>query len=425
MKVSCEIVCVGTELLLGDIVNTNAQFLARGLAEIGVDTYWQTVVGDNPGRLRQALQLAMSRADVVITTGGLGPTVDDLTKETVAEFCGCPLEMNQACLDELTDFFKRIGRPMCENNKKQAMMPAGCQVLANPQGTAPGALCRTPQGGLVIMMPGPPREMQPMFTNHVAPYLAKMSGQVLVSQTLHVVSMPESLIDEKLRDLLQTGGAVTVAPYAKSGECTVRVTAKAADKQQANELLEPVVREVRGRLGEAVYGVDVANFESHIVELLRKSEAIVSIADLYTAGNLAHRLGTIAGSEQVLGLCLTAVQLSELRQMMSLEIPEVNLEPSQFYEQMAQRVSQWFLDNTGSTHALVLLPGPEGQTGTEAYVYLAAVDSHSELTRVEYPAGRDRYYLRLRVGNQALELLRFQLTKRAVGSPCNLGWPVT
>ncbi len=253
-NISCEIVCVGTELLLGDIVNTNAQYISRGLANLGINVFYQTVAGDNPERLGQVLSIAKGRADIVITTGGLGPTYDDLTKETVAASYGRKLIMHEESLKELEGFFAHINRPMTDNNKKQAMMPEGCIVLKNPQGTAPGCIIEDEGGKIAIMMPGPPREMEPMFNNLVRPYLRKLSEDILVSRVVRVIGIGESAMEAKLLDMMESMTNPTLAPYAKSGECIVRVTAKAHDEAAAYALIDPAVEEVKRRLGIFAYG---------------------------------------------------------------------------------------------------------------------------------------------------------------------------
>ena len=202
MENRAEILCIGTEILLGNIVNTNAQVISQGLAELGIFVYRSAVVGDNAGRLQEALEIAFAHNDIVITTGGLGPTYDDLSKETVAAYFGLPLELHAPSQQALRDYFARVGRPMTENNLKQAMMPRGCIVLPNPNGTAPGVIIEGTgerAGKTAILMPGPPREMVPMFRDQVMPYLAKRSGQVLRSHILHFFGIGESDLEQQLR----------------------------------------------------------------------------------------------------------------------------------------------------------------------------------------------------------------------------------
>ena len=197
-----EILCVGTELLLGDIVNTNAVFLSRELAKLGIDVYHQSVVGDNSERLKSCLAHAMEQSDLIITTGGLGPTDDDITKETVAELFGLPMELNETSLQEIKSFFARIDRPMTDNNKKQAVMPKGAIVLQNKNGTAPGLIVEE-NGKAVVLLPGPPREMKPMFLEGVLPYLRRDAQTTLVSHNIHIFGLGESQVESMLRDRME------------------------------------------------------------------------------------------------------------------------------------------------------------------------------------------------------------------------------
>ena len=241
-----EIICVGTELLLGDIVNTNAQYLSRELAAMGIGVFDQVTVGDNAARLKKALGTAVARSQVVIITGGLGPTKDDLTKETVAEAVGLPLEEDEESLRRIEAYFQRVGRPMGESNRKQALKPRGALVFPNDRGTAPGyAISAGNQ--CIILLPGPPDEMKPMFENYVKPYLARYGTGTIVSHTLRVFGIGESAAAERISDLLD-GSNPTVAPYAKTGEVELRVTASAPTRVEADAMCQPVISEIRRRL---------------------------------------------------------------------------------------------------------------------------------------------------------------------------------
>ena len=247
-----EILAVGTELLLGDILNTNAQFLAQELAALGIEVYYQTVVGDNPGRLEDTIFHAFSRADLIITTGGLGPTEDDLTKETAAKYFGENLVLDEKALAQIEKFFKRIGREMTENNVKQAMVPEkNGVVLYNENGTAPGIIIEK-DGKMIVMLPGPPKETVPMFLNQVKPYLAKKQEATFVSRILRVAGVGESAMETAVKDMIDAQTNPTIAPYAKDGESILRITARAKDEEEANRLIDPVAAALRERLGHAV-----------------------------------------------------------------------------------------------------------------------------------------------------------------------------
>jgi nicotinamide-nucleotide amidase len=297
---NAEILCVGTELLLGDIVNTNAAYIARELAALGIGCYSQSVVGDNPGRLTESLRRGFERADIIIMTGGLGPTYDDLTKETVAEYFGLPMELNRPALDAIGCFFGKIGREMTPNNEKQAMMPKGAAVFPNDRGTAPGLAVE--QGGkTAILLPGPPREMTAMFEKQARPFLEGRSGKRFVSRAVHLFgigeSSAESLLPQGIKDLANP----TVAPYAKEGEVRLRVTASAKSEAEAEALLAPVVDEIRGIFGRYVYGVDIGSLQNALVQGLITRGKTLAVAESCTGGLIASRITEIPGASRAFG----------------------------------------------------------------------------------------------------------------------------
>ena len=298
---TAEILCVGTELLLGDIVNTNAAFLARELAACGIRCYHQSVVGDNPERLRDALVLALGRSDMVITTGGLGPTYDDLTKETVAAYFGLPLQLHAPSLQMLEQRMTAFGHTrMPQSNKKQAYMPKGATVFANTRGTANG-LCIEQNGKTAILLPGPPREMQGMFADHVAPFLAARSGACLYSRNLHFFGIGESALESELREMIADMTNPSVAPYAKEGEVLLRVTAQAQDKAGALALIDPVVQTLCARYPQHVYGVDIGSLQNALVQELIAQGRTVATGESCTGGLVSRRITEIPGASQVFG----------------------------------------------------------------------------------------------------------------------------
>ncbi|HAG43893.1 MAG TPA: competence/damage-inducible protein A, partial [Clostridium sp.] len=232
-----EILCVGTELLLGDIVNTNAQYLARRLSELGIFVYHQSVIGDNPERLKEAYKLAFSRSDLVITTGGLGPTKDDLTKEVAFEYFGKESVVHKESLKIIEGYFNKLGKPMSESNKKQAYFPKDAIILPNNNGTAPGCIIDE-EGKILITLPGPPKEMKPMFEEAAVPYLLKYQDGILVSKVLRVIGVGESEAADMLSDIIDSQTNPTVAPYAKDGEVTFRITAKSHSEEEGYELIK-------------------------------------------------------------------------------------------------------------------------------------------------------------------------------------------
>jgi nicotinamide-nucleotide amidase len=302
--ISAEILCVGTEILLGDIVNTNAAYISRELAACGIACYYQSVVGDNPGRLSESLRLALSRADIVLTTGGLGPTYDDLTKETVAACFGLTMDLHLPSLDRMRSFFTRINRPFTSNNEKQAFMPVGSVIFDNERGTAPG-LAIEKDGKTVIMLPGPPGEMTWMFDHKVKPFLQSRSSEILVSKTIHIFGLGESAVESVLHDYMLEHTNPTIAPYAKTGEVQLRVTACAPDADAASELIEPVVNEVCAMFPDNVYGVDVGDLQTALVGALTEAGLTIAVAESCTGGMISARITEVPGSSAALlcGVC--------------------------------------------------------------------------------------------------------------------------
>ena len=294
-----EILAVGTELLLGDILNTNAQFLAQELANLGIEVYYQTVVGDNPQRLKDTIFHAFSRADLIITTGGLGPTEDDLTKETAAEYFGERLILDERALGRIRKYFDRTGRVMTENNVKQAMVPEkNGIVLYNDNGTAPGIIMEK-NGKMIVMLPGPPRETIPMFQNQVKPYLAKKQEFTFVSRILRVAEVGESAMEERVKDIIDAQTNPTIAPYAKDGEAILRITAKARDEEEANRLIDPVAAVLKERLGDAVYGEGETDLETVVAEQLLQKQLTLAVAESCTGGMVAAKIINVPGASDV------------------------------------------------------------------------------------------------------------------------------
>ena len=298
MSHKVEILSVGTELLLGSIANTDAQMLSRGLSELGLNVYWHTVVGDNPGRAREAVALAKSRADIIITTGGLGPTCDDLTKNVLAEAFGKELVFHEPSAQRIRSYFERTKRPMPESNMQQAMLPEGCTVLENDWGTAPGCAFEA-DGVHVIMLPGPPSECRPMFHYRAKPYLQSLSEGVIASHTLKLFGIGESSMEEQLRQQMNEMSNPTLAPYAKEGECELRVTAKADNDEEAQKLLKPTVEQIKTLFGNKVYGVDVKSLEQVVQTLLEEKGMTIGVAESITGGLLAKRLTDLPGVSKV------------------------------------------------------------------------------------------------------------------------------
>lgn len=411
---TAEILCIGTELLLGDIVNTNAAYLSQKLASLGIGVYRQTVVGDNPERLKSALAEALSRADLVVTSGGLGPTYDDLTKETVAEYFGKEMHMDESVLSEIERYFTLRHGNLCRmtaNNRKQALVPDGATVLKNPNGTAPGIAIEG-EGKTVIMLPGPPREFEPMVENEVLPYLSARRGEVFFSRNVHIMGMGESAVENELKELMETSVNPTVAPYAKDGECRLRITARAADEASAAAMCDAVVDEIyKTAVGEHIYGVDVEKIEKALVKELAKKGLTLSCAESCTGGLIAKRITDVAGASAVfLGGVVTYT--NEIK-MAVLGVKRETLDAySAVSEQVASEMAENVRVRMGSDIGISTTgyAGPDGGTGKDpvgtVYVGLSTKNGTS-VTRFSFSGMRSREYIRtLAAGNALLLALR-------------------
>ena len=298
MSHTAELIAIGTELLLGNIANTDAQMISEGLSELGINVFYHTVVGDNPERVRQAVDIARTRADIIITTGGLGPTCDDLTKVALAEAFGKGLFFHEPSAQRIRDRFIQMERPMTENNLQQAMLPEGCTVLENDWGTAPGVAFEA-DGVHVLMLPGPPRECEMMFRHRAVPYLKKLSDGVIASRTVKTFGIGESAVEDQLRDLMNALHNPTLAPYAKPTGTELRITAHAQTEEEAFALIAPVEEQVKAILGDYVIGVDVNSVQEVCFNLLREKGLTLGTAESCTGGLIAKLMTDLPGSSQV------------------------------------------------------------------------------------------------------------------------------
>ncbi len=297
-----ELISVGTEILLGNIVNTNATYLAEQCALLGCSLYRQSVVGDNEGRLEEAVRQALGRSDIIILTGGLGPTKDDLTKEIVAKVFGRELYLDEHTKERITTYMQRLNRShITENNWKQAMIPEGAIILDNDNGTAPGLILEDRENGkTAILMPGPPAEMHPMFEKDVAPYLNKQQPEGIYSRMVKICGIGESAAETMVADLMDKQSNPTLAPYAKTGEVHFRITAKAKTKEEAEAMMAPMLEEMKKRFGKAIYTTEEnVTLEDAVVELLKQKNFTVTTAESCTAGKLAGRIMNVAGASEV------------------------------------------------------------------------------------------------------------------------------
>ena len=412
MNHTAELIAVGTELLLGNIANTDAQILSQGLSALGITVHYHTVVGDNPQRLRDALDIAKTRADIIITTGGLGPTYDDLTKQTICAAFGRELVLHEDILETIRSYFARSGRTMPENNVQQAMLPVGCTVFDNPVGTAPG--CAFCEGGVhVLMLPGPPFECRYLFEHRAMAYLQALTDGVIVSHEIRVFGMGESHVEAKLRHLMTTMTNPTLAPYAKPNECMLRATAKAPTAAQAEALLAPLVQQVRDVLGDVVYGVDVSSLEEVVSRLLRERGLTLSTAESCTGGLIAKRVTDIPGASQIFRGGVVSYTNDVKADV--LGVPRTALDAwGAVSEPVARAMAEGCRRLCGSDIALAVtgLAGPEGDDrGNEVgTVYIALADRRGTLCkRLSCGMGRGRDRIRSAAAQNALDLLRRRL----------------
>jgi nicotinamide-nucleotide amidase len=375
---NAEILAVGTELLMGQIANTNAQYISARLPDVGIGVYYHSVVGDNPARLKECLSLALSRSDLVIMTGGLGPTQDDLTKETVAAAVNRKLVLDQESLDKMEAFFKRLNRPMTQNNVKQAYLPENSIIVRNSNGTAPGCIIEEGEK-TIIMLPGPPSEMKPMFEETVIPYFMEKMEFRLVSKFLRIFGIGESAMEAMIMDLIDGQTNPTIAPYAKDGEVTLRLTAKYPKGVETEDLIAPVEAEIRRRLGDTVYSSENKNMEEVAAELLLKNGATIAIAESCTGGLVSARLTDIPGISAAFDRAI--VTYSNRSKLQNLGVQQETLDrhgavSSQTAREMAEGVRR--VSGTDLGLSITGIAGPDGGTAEKpvglVYVALAHKD---------------------------------------------------
>ncbi len=369
-----EIICVGTEILLGNIVNTNAAYLAEKCAGLGLSAYYQDVVGDNKGRLTRTFTEALSRADIILLSGGLGPTQDDLTKETVAEVMGKGLYLHEESKAALTEYFEKRGIEMTDNNMKQAYVPEDSIVLPNPNGTAPGIIINS-DNKHVVLMPGPPNELKPMFETSVIPYLNSLEPGIIYSQTVKICGVGESKAEDMIKDLIDTQTNPTLATYAKTGEVHIRVTAKADDEEQGKALVKPLVKELKSRFGAHVYTTDDnTSLEKSVVELILANNLTVCTAESCTGGMLASRIINVPGVSDAFKSGYITYSNKAKRKILGVKKPTLEkygAVSKQVAEEMARGAA--VVSKADVTVAITGIAGPDGGTDEKpvGLVYIA------------------------------------------------------
>lgn len=413
MSHTAELIAVGTELLLGNIANTDAQMISQGLSQLGINVYYHTVVGDNPQRVRQAVDIARGRADILITTGGLGPTCDDLTKVAVAQAFGKELVYHEPSAQRIRERFAARGTPVTENNFQQAMVPEGCTVLDNDWGTAPGVAFAS-GGTHVLMLPGPPRECEKMFRHRALPYLQKLSDGVIASRTVKTFGIGESAAEALLRDLMNALHNPTLAPYAKPTGTELRITAHAPTREEALRLIAPVEEQVKAILGDKVIGVDVDSLEEVCFALLKDRGLTVGTAESCTGGLMAKLLTDLPGSSAVFRGGVVSYTDAVKRGL--LGVPEAMLaQYGAVSPQVAQAMAQGARAALGCDLALaatgVAGPDPDDRGNPIGLVYLAlAWEGGCQVVPFRAGTQAERERVRRMAAWTGLDLIRRHLT---------------
>ncbi len=412
----CEILSVGTEILLGDILNTNSRYLSLELAKLGISVLRHTTVGDNHERLAAALKTALERSDIVIATGGLGPTADDITRDVCCEVMGFEMKLDEGIAAKIRRYFDSKGIEMPETNLRQAYVPVGGTVFENNHGTAPG-LGLKKGGKCVVILPGPPYEMAPMYQESIVPYLAEYSDGAIVSHTVRTMGIGESAMAELVADLLENENP-TVAPYAKKGEALLRVTAKADNAEEAEKLCVPVIDEIKSRLGGYVYGVDSESIEQRVVELLKANNLTLATAESCTAGYIPKRITDIPGASSVFEY--GAITYSNDVKQKVLGVREETL--SRFgavSEQTAREMAAGIRRVSGADIGIAVtgIAGP-GSDGTDKPVGLCYIAINAEgferFEKIE-TGKNDREYNRYVTASRALNLVRVCIENKERG----------
>lgn len=404
-----ELVSVGTELLLGNIVNTNARYLSEKCAMLGLSVYYQTTVGDNEERLAEVIKTALNRSDIVILNGGLGPTEDDLTKETCAKVMGLPLVTDQHTEERLKEYYKgRKKEDLPESNWKQAVIPEGAVVFDNGNGTAPGLVVEQ-NGKTVILVPGPPNELYPMMEKQICPYLQKKNEEVILSQMVKICGFGESKVEEVILDLIDKQTNPTLATYAKQGEVHLRVTARAATEEEAKKLLKPTVKEIKKRFGEAVYTTDEKEtLTDVVVKLLKKHELTVTTAESCTGGLLAGTLVGVPGVSEVFREGFVTYSNKAKRKLLDVSkstLKKYGAVSAQTAKEMAK--GGVFATDADICVAITGLAGPDEATPEKpiGLVYIACY-MNDKVHVEEFRFKGDRQKIRERSVVQALDVLR-------------------
>lgn len=409
----CELISVGTEILLGDILNTDAQYLSIELAKLGISVIHQSTVGDNRERLLAQLDEAAKRSDIIILSGGLGPTPDDLTKEVCCEFFGKEMVLHEPTVEKIKNYFSSKGMEMAQNNLKQAMLPKDCVIFPNDNGTAPGMAIEK-DGVHILVLPGPPRELKPMFRNCAVPYLMQFSDRIIVSHNIRTFGIGESSMAEKVNDLFDAENP-TVAPYAKDGEALLRVTAMAKTKEEAEKLCEPVIKEIKKRLDGFVYGVDYACIEEAVIEKLKENHLKVATAESCTGGLLGKRITDIPGASEVFECGIISYANEIKHKVLGVSEDDLN-KYGAVSEPVAKQMAQGALKISGADIAVSVtgIAGPESDSTNKpvGLIYIGLADKDNVWVKELKTSRKDRSYNRYVSASNALNMIRLYIDKK-------------
>jgi nicotinamide-nucleotide amidase len=409
---NAEIVAIGSELLLGQIVDTNSAWMAQRLTALGVNLYFKSVVGDNPARMREVIARAVERADIVITSGGIGPTQDDLTREIVAEVAGRKLTQDAGMLEQVEEHFRRRGRPMTPNNIRQSYMPEGAIPVKNPNGTAPSFIVEDPRA-VIFSLPGVPVEMKWLFENEVEPYLRKKFhlAEVIHYRVLKIVGIGESGVDDKVGHLIANSSNPTVGVLALPGQVDVRIAAKAANRAAAMRMIAPVEEEVRGLLGNAIFAADDDTMEHVTGKLLQQKNRTVAVCEDLTCGQLAERMQTASSESFGAGfICNNEAALRALlkRSQNTGKIDQALKDPIALTDAMASAARELSGCDFGLALHAIADPNSKVQNLARGQTYTSLTDGQTFLRRESTSAGRGAYD-RTRMTLNAIDLLRTAL----------------
>lgn len=409
----CELISVGTEILLGDILNTDAQFLSIELARLGISVIHQSTVGDNRERLLAQLKEAADRSDIIILSGGLGPTPDDLTKEVCCEFFGKKMFLHEPTVEKIKTYFSTKGMKMAQNNLKQAMLPKDCVIFPNDNGTAPGMAIEK-DGVHILVLPGPPRELKPMFRNCAVPYLMQFSDRIIVSHNIRTFGIGESLMAERVNDLFDAENP-TVAPYAKDGEALLRVTAMARTKEEAENLCEPVINEIKNRLDGFVYGVDYICIEEAVIEKLKEKHMKVATAESCTGGLIAKRITDVPGASEVFDCGIISYANEIKHRVLGVSEDDLN-KYGAVSEPVARQMAQGALKVSGADIAVSVtgIAGPDSDSTNKpvGLVYIGLADRDNVWVRELRTSRKDRSYNRYVSASNALNMIRLYIDNK-------------